>query len=163
MTGRILGGCVEALQHLGFARVIQDSRTGNSVASSTHRSEWCLRIRLDVTSVDQHGRRTSETPGDSVLLGLNDDVLGRDIRARLLDGGCDLERGLASGASWYVEYGDRMHDVFISGKLVVYAYVIRVARRLPNKGIDSTSQVLGYHGSHRARVMPNMLGRAQCS
>ncbi len=29
--------------------------------------------------------------------------------------------------------------------------------RTPNKGIDSTSQVLGYHGSQRARVMPNTL------
>jgi hypothetical protein len=31
---------------------------------------------------------------------------------------------------------------------------------IANKGIDPTSQVLGYHGSQRARVMPNTLARA---
>ncbi len=30
------------------------------------------------------------------------------------------------------------------------------------KGIDSTTQVSGYHGSHRAQLMPNALATSGC-
>jgi len=36
--------------------------------------------------------------------------------------------------------------------------VVSCCKLLPNKGIDPTLQVLGYHVSQRARVMPNTLG-----
>jgi hypothetical protein len=46
----------EGGEHLGFARVVRDSQTGNQVASSADRADRDLGFWLDLTPVDEHRR-----------------------------------------------------------------------------------------------------------
>ncbi len=105
---------VDAREHLRFARVIKDPRTGDQVAPSAHRPQWYLSVGLEVLPVDQDSRRAAEAACDCGGVVFDDHVADRDVAPGVGDPGGYREDGGASDAAGHVEYGDRVRNGFIS-------------------------------------------------
>ena len=80
--------------------MVQDPRTGNLVAPSTHRPDRDPRVELDVDSVHEDGGRSSEAGGEGVRSAVDDTVVDAHVRTDSGDPGSQVECGSAALFIW---------------------------------------------------------------